>query len=288
MATILLSYNNRSDVATLSGGSWLASLPLTNLQDRRLGKVARSSNALTTSTTFDIDLGASATYPIGVYALVAHNLSASATVRIRASGDPTFATSLYDSGTVSAWPAGLIPTSLLEWENSNFWLGTISDQARAGFRSPYVCINTARTLARYHRVSISDTTNTDGYCQLGRLFLADIWSPTYNYQSGASLGWSDPTVIDTSVGGTRYYDQRNRYRTFTFRLGWVTQTEAYTQAMEMQRLVGMSGEVLVIPDSADATNGLRRNFLGRMSSLKQLPISETGLFSFDAELEEVI
>ena len=34
MSNILLAYQNRTDEGVLSGGSWLASLPLVNLQNR--------------------------------------------------------------------------------------------------------------------------------------------------------------------------------------------------------------------------------------------------------------
>ena len=48
MANCLISYPNRVDEATLSAGSWGSTLA--NLQDRQLSLVARSADALTTST----------------------------------------------------------------------------------------------------------------------------------------------------------------------------------------------------------------------------------------------
>src|SRR5262245_42530055 len=68
---------------TLSGGSWLVALPLTNLQDRRLARVARSTNDDAASTQFDVDLTVARS--IRVISLVNHNLSLAATVRVRSS-----------------------------------------------------------------------------------------------------------------------------------------------------------------------------------------------------------
>lgn len=73
MANCIIASPNLIDSGTLSGGSWVATLPVTNLQNRLLGKVARSTNAVLTSTKFTITY-ASAIYA-DVLALVAHNFS---------------------------------------------------------------------------------------------------------------------------------------------------------------------------------------------------------------------
>lgn len=86
MSNLLLGWPVYSDASvlytpTLSGGSWSASLPLTNLQDRRLSKVARSASAAITSTQFDLDLKVTRT--VGLFAIPKHTLSAAATIRVR-------------------------------------------------------------------------------------------------------------------------------------------------------------------------------------------------------------
>jgi hypothetical protein len=133
---MFLAWQNRTDEGTLSGGSWLAALPLVNLQYRQVQKVARSASAANASTQFMIDLGSAKA--IGVIALVVHNISVSGKVRVTASDTQTFTSTLYDSGWQLVWPYGVIPQDLLEWEDDNFWLGTLSQQARAGYQSPYI------------------------------------------------------------------------------------------------------------------------------------------------------
>jgi hypothetical protein len=93
MANAVFSYPNYSDVSDqvtpiLSGGSWNSSFPLTNLQDAVLSKVARSTNATAASTKFNVDLVS----PRGISRVIipSHNLSSSATARVRATNQPAW------------------------------------------------------------------------------------------------------------------------------------------------------------------------------------------------------
>jgi hypothetical protein len=66
----------------LSGGSWESLLPLSNAQLQELALVARSTNALETSTLFDLDCGT--VRSIRVHALWKHNLTSAGVARVRA------------------------------------------------------------------------------------------------------------------------------------------------------------------------------------------------------------
>lgn len=283
---ITLAWNNRTDAGTLSGGSWLASLPLTNLQNRQVQKVARSTNATNASTQFIIDLGQARN--IGVLALVVHNISVSGKVRITASDSAGFTTTYYNSGWVSVWPAGMIPQSLLEWEDDNFWLGTLSNNARSGYQSPYIHLLPTSQNMRYWKVEVDDTTNSDGYVQIGRLFMASTWVPTVNYSFGAGLGYTDPTPVDVSLSGAEYFDVRSRYRTFQFDLQYIAASEAYAYALDLQRLSGVSGEVLVVPDSTDTTNQPYRAFVGRLVQMGPIQQPQPSAFSASYQIKELL
>lgn len=262
MANITIGYPNRIDSATLSGGSWVSTLPQSNIKDRRLSKLARTTSA---GVSFTIDLGSAKT--VGILAIAAHNFSSSATIRLEGDDASGFSSLNYDSGTISAYPTGAIPQELLEWEDDNFWLGTISSQAIAGYRAPFILVIPAKPVLRYWRITISDASNSDGYTQMGRVFIGDAWTAEYNYSFGASLKFSDPTVVMESLGGEEYFDVRKNPREHEFNLQFLTETEAYARVIDMQRYAGVSGEVLVVPNSDDTSNGFRRNFLGRMVDL---------------------
>lgn len=286
MANLLLAYQNNTDGGTLSSGTWLASLPLANLQSRLVQRVARSSGATLAATKFDIDLGSAK--QTGVVALVAHNFSVVAKVRIRGDDAADFATPVYDSGWVDVWPAGMIPQSLLEWEDDNFWLGTLSQNARAGYQSPYIhVLPTAQTL-RYWRVEVDDTTNADGYIQIGRLFISPSWRPVVNYALGAELSFRDTSPIETSLSGAEYFDVRGKAREFGFTLEGLTESEAYDNVLQMQRLIGVSGEVLQIPDTEDTTRIPARAYVGRLVDLAPIGNSMPGRFGVSIKIRELI
>ena len=286
MSNILLAYQNRTDEAALSGGSWLASLPLANLQNRLVQRVARSSSAALAATLFNVDFGAVKT--IGVVALVVHNLSVGAKVRIRADDAADFATATYDSGWVDVWPSGLVPQDLLVWEEENFWLGTLSAQARAGYQSPYIHVLSAPQTYRYWRIELDDTTNSDGYVHIGRLFMSATWTPTINYNQGAELVYKDTTPTETSLSGAEYFDVRGKAREFSFTLEGLTDTEAYDVVLQLQRVAGISGEILQIPDLDDTTRIPARAYVGRLVDLSPISNNTPDRFKVQLKIRETL
>lgn len=83
----IIGFPIHSDEATLSGGAW-GLAPLANMQSDDPTEKARSTNALAASTQFDCDHGSPVVARI--VALVAHNMSKAAKVRLRASGRVDF------------------------------------------------------------------------------------------------------------------------------------------------------------------------------------------------------
>lgn len=424
MANIFLAWQNRVDEGTLSGGSWNASLPLTNLQNRQVQKVARSTNATVASTQFAINLGQA--QAIGVVALVVHNISVSGYYRVSGSdaaisnrlldsvdftsanwlkygsaqnvgitvtanigtapdntvtadqvvvaaigaavtlrqaitsttaavqfsvyvrqtagtartctidvgnsgtvqstsaalssnwtkitcaGSVTAATwvdiafsgtgtfevwdaelyngsgLLYDSGWAAVWPSGVIPQSLLEWEDDNFWLGTLSASARAGYQSPLIHKLAATQTLQHWNIELADTSNSSGYVQIGRLFMARGWTPGANYSYGASLGFKDPTPIEISLSGAEFFDVRSKYRVMNFALQYITKSEAYDYALQLQRLAGISGEILVVPDSDDTTGIPIRAFVGRLLQIGAVRQPQPTTYNVDFEVKELL
>lgn len=459
MASILLSWQNRANEAAVSGGSWQASLPLSNILNRQVQKVARSTNAAESSTAFVANLPAARS--IDVVALIVHNLSTSARVRIRGIGSggslgqrltspndftnaawtrqnvtvalndavaPTGATTAqrvtattansayveqaaspgpvfqyasssliyakkgsgandmnevrlrnttsgtdmltfrlnYDTGAVTTiqtsnvantvtvtadgdgwwrmevtvygnatsmpfgsavqvrigewnaippagayahfwtpmllsdsghqyaspyvkvWPDGTIPQDRLEWEEDNFWLGTLSRDARAGYQSPFIHVMPSTKVLTDIAVDIADSGSSDGYVQIGRLFMGRKWTPSVNYAYGAALQYEDPTPIEQSLTGAEYFDVRSRYRVFEFDLEYINTAEAYSSALDLQRLSGNNGEVLVVPDLDDATTMPARAFVGRLLTMGPIRQEKPSAHTVSLKLKELI
>jgi len=267
LANALLAYQNRVDSSTIVGGSWATALPLLNLKDRLLSKVARSTNTATASTQFTVTL--SKGFTIHVMALCRHNLSSGATWRIRAFSDAGFTTQVYDSGTEQVW--GAAQDSLqLEWQDDNFWSGRFEDEDLQGYYWNAIHILDVPTYSRYWKIELVDTTNTSGYLEIGRLFMSEAWTPTINMSWGASIGYNHRTQIEEAWDGTEFFDVRPPYRTAQFQLANMKTSEAMTRAFDMQRLAGVDKEVLFIYDKEDVQHLIRRAFLGRVRELSPI------------------
>lgn len=245
MSNILFGWPNYADVSVLytpalSGGSWSSSLPLTNLQDRRLHVVARSADALAASTQFDVDLGVART--IGCVAIPKHTMTSSGTVRVRGYSGAGHTTNVYDSGTVTPFPSGL------------------DAETAAGLNIPFV-VYPSSISARYWYVELTDTGNPDGYVDVSRLVIAGAFQPTVNISYEAELGLEDATTRVVSDGGAAQFRVRPIRRTLAGVLDEMPESEAFASWWRMQKQLGISGQVFVAYDPADTTYKHDRAFL---------------------------
>lgn len=268
MANCMLGFPNRTDQSVLSGGAWVSTLPRSNLQNRVIGKVARTVDTAATSTQFSIDLGSpKKTQLIG---LRNHNFSLQATYRVTASPDSGFSTLAYDSGWLSVWP-DVYPYGSLEWEDDNFWSGQYTDEEIDGYIAELDHILPTLKLARYWRVEINDTANAAGYIEIGRLFIGPAWQPKANMsKSGSSIAWETDTDVQKAIGGAEYFQRKPPYRVQLIALDWMDQDEAFSQAFELMRRAGVDQEILWIYDPDDTVHALRRRFLCRIRTLSPI------------------
>lgn len=286
MANALLAFNNRIDVATVSGGSWLSALPLTNVQSRAIKQVARSTNLLLGSTQFTIDLGPDKV--IRMLALVGHNLSLVARYRIRGGADNTFLTWSYDSGWLDVWPP-VYSSYNLDWQSLNWWSGRYLDEERQGYTWNLPHILPAAVNYRYWLVELDDQTKTDtAYVDVGRVFVAGAWQPVINMAPGASIGWETNTQVQEALSGAEFFQRRNPYRVAQFTTDFMLDNEAMANAFDIQRRVGVDAEVFYIFDPADTVHLLRRSFLGRLRRMNPIEITNFLLRKTAWEVKELL
>ncbi len=269
MANCLFAYPDRALAATLTGGSWSATLTLANLKDRLVTKVARSTNALATSTTFDANLGAAR--DLRLLALLGSNLSQAATVRWRLYSDSGYTQLVHDTGALPVSWSALEAEALSDWR-PDLW---------------HVLPSTKN--GRYLRVSIVDTANPAGYIEIGRALAMPAWSPAVN------LAWGNPihydhsaTVIERSLGGPRYAGRRRPLRLQRIELPHLTSGEAHQAILEMQRTLGRDGELFFVHDPA-ATDFYQRqrSFLATMDEPNPLDNPYIANYSSSLALLEV-
>lgn len=256
--TAVVGYSNQIDAASLSGGSWNASYPLINLQNRYLAQKARSSDATTGSTVIDIDLGSAQS--IGLVALVAHNLSAAATVRIQGSSSASQTPSLYDSTAEILYTGG-------------------TDYAKT-FTS---------VSARYWRISINDTGNAAGYVEFGRLFIGPRFRPaTTNIDWGESLAIQSRSNVQEAISGHEFFEQRPSRRVWTAKWSWLTDSEAYSSLHTIMAATDIHREVYLIAEDTDTGYRAQRNFLGRFRQLNPIEYPYLSTHACGVEIAELL
>ena len=257
MANLGLFYPNRVTGATITGGSWLAQLPATNVGTRALGQVARSTNAATSSTKLRFDLLVSRS--LRAFALANHNLSTAAQWRIllgTSSGAGDVLTTSWFTAILATYEAGFTALGVEDgtYQRNGFAVIQVLSQAYS---------------ARYVTIEIDDTTNTDGYVQIGRAVIAGGYIPTINASYGLRDSWKDFTTIDHSETGVLWYTPRRRLRNVSFVLEHLDLTSGVT-LHEMQRMLGMADEVLYAADIEDMAYTQRYGFLATHRELSAL------------------
>ncbi|WP_295991552.1 hypothetical protein [Rugamonas sp.] len=270
----MIGFPNRIDTAAITGGSFVATLPLANLQTRSLGEVARSTNLNLSSTRFDIAFPKQVS--ARVFALPNHNITIYGKYRLRCSNDPGYATTLFDTGWVRVWPA-IYPYGTLPWEDSRWWSGRNSLDQLAGQYATLTVILPQTVVAQYWRLEIDDGGNPAGFIQAGRVFIGPAWQPATNPSFGLSIGWETKTDVQAALGGAEYFGRRVPYRVTKFTIDYMSEDEGFASAFDMDRQAGIDQEVFWVHDPDDTVHAQRRQYLGRFQVLNplQLPVFNT-------------
>lgn len=264
MGKLYLGWPNRAGAgATVSGGSWLPALPLSNLLTREMTDIARSDGL--SNAVIDFDLGTSRT--LRAFALCNHNLTRTAVWRIQL-GSAAGLADIYDSGDQVVWRISF-DTGELEWEDNNWWKGNYDDDA-VGHPFAAIFMANADHSARHMRITITDDFNPSGYVQLGRVFAGNGISPRFNMAYGAGEKWETLSQVESAPGGTDFFDERRAYRVSQFTIDHIDQQTEFASFYEMQRRLGTTGEVLFIPSDGDMAASQLRGFVGRMRQLSPI------------------
>lgn len=288
MGTLTAIYQNYADAAVLSGGSYV--LPLSNVKDPDIGKVARSANLLAASTLLRVDLGAPR--PIGGVALGPTNLSPGAQFRIRAYSDAAYSAQVYTSGTQTLsgtlmnWS---VPANWLAWEDPGFWFGIPNIFEQALFAPWAFGIFQTDVTARYWLVEVFDEGNRDGYVQFGRLLMGRAFRPSINYVPGAEFRVDPIYLRSESIGGRR--DDWDIGRRRALRVSFpelLAESELFNDVLRMQHVLGASKQLFVVPDPDDAGNLQKRSFLATMKAPPPIVQAGMGRGSTAFDLEEVL
>lgn len=320
-SNISLSYPNRIDECTLTGTSanWTANLPLSNIQNPVLKKVARTVNGVNASgTQISVTLGLvlPKRREIGCIAIANHNFTTNAKVQVLGFYNADFTNTAiqiaagkstqFDSGVnYFAYPR-LFPaeSGKYPFTDPNWWYGTIeSDRLRE-----YTPLATFFPEKNYEVMSvlitITDTNNPDNYLEMGRVFIGRTIEPKNNPEYGdISQGYIDLSETQRAVNNTKYHYIRPKMRTLSCTLKHLDKDEAFGGFYDAQREVGLTGEMLYAfskPEYVGSVNNdgginmttdksfYQRSFLCNFSDLSPVDMPYVNGYATALKLEEIV
>jgi hypothetical protein len=270
---------------TLTGGSWNATYPRENMKSLPLARVARSADATLASTqvigTLDKDRG------VRLFALVRHNLSLAARYRLRLYQDAARTILLLDTGWVDVWPE-VYPADQLEWEDDQWWTGKYSEDEIAGYTWTRPIWLGQLYLARAFHLEIDDTTNADGFVQLGLLEVAQGYQVRLNVRYGYQEGWRPRSPAVEALGGARYFDQRDKPRVARGEIKYLPRDEVMARWFEIVRQQDVVEPMLWFPFPEEEVHWLRTAMLARLTDPGLLTYSVHARGDVAFSLEEVL
>ncbi len=268
MENTVISNSAIVDAATITAGSALSSLPVSNLKRAQPKDVWRSDDLNNLYLVIDL-LSAQS---INLIALLFHNASDDATWQVRAATSEANLTAApgYDSGNMNmwdaSWPSDQSPVHSIKWLSS----------------SPQTY--------RYWRIDVTDAANVDSYFQAGRLYIDNAWqlAALKNIEFGWEVRFIDPSFKSRSKGGQLYSEESNRWREIVLPINWQTEDEMYNNLYELQRRRGTSQDVFVLRDPDATTHLLRQSIYGAMKQLPPFVNERSQVFRTRLIIEEML
>lgn len=256
---MLLGWINRADDALLTTDSELASLPASNVQQVHVAQKWHTAAGVKSAyIVFDMQ----SSVACQLLGILGANLTASATVRLRASDADSGATSslLLDTGSLAA-------------------------TAKTGYGQSYH--DFTDTTARYWRLDIADATLADNL-QIGRVFLGPRWAPSSNQEYGWSVQVRDPSLVDRAYAGQKYVNTKPQMRVLQFGLNWMDEAEMYGNAFALARAAGIVGDVLAVHDNLGSAYIAEQSVWGALVDVQPLVHENARIFRTKFTIEETL
>lgn len=262
-------------------------MPLTNLQDRDLGTIARSAGSTLSNTQILFDLGVIRT--VGGIALGPTNLTPGSQYRVTSYDDAAMTDLLYDSG-IKEIPGTTVDSLDLEWENPGFWYGIEDPRV---VTAPWIIEvipedQLVSVAAQHWKIEIFDTGNADGFVEIGYAMIGQAFRPSLNFDENNSFGRVQLTDTVEALGGHRDYWHRGSRR--TMRVTWwrLDEPEGWGDIYRMMTRMGIHEPMFIVQDPDDLENIQKRSFLATFRSTPELRLIIADGVTTGFEVEEML
>lgn len=252
MANIRFVIGNAHDEASLTATT--QALPIENTQRSERALVWRSTNLEDQLIEGTLHTGK----VISCLALLHHNLGANGLRQIEMfNGDEL----VYDSGPVDValllpagiWRAGIDP-----------WHATFNDRLPTGLSAAILWLPQPTIITRY-RIRVSDYGNPNGYLQIGRILLGDVFSPQFNINFAPKITWQESGDHKITEGGSlRTLGRGDLRRKLSLNLNWLNDADR-SQLITQMGQAGLGTDVLIslYPTSSSVMQQLEGTLLAR-------------------------
>lgn len=284
---ITLCWPNYVPAATLSGGSWVPTLPLSHVQDRRLAVIAKTASLDPIDTQFTITLPKRR--QLHAIAIAAHNLSPTATVRARVYRDAGKTDLIYDTGVQNVWPIVYTLSDVI-WGDDNFWNRRLSEDDRSTYTPLSLLFFDDRLIGTAVDVELNDPQNLSGAIELGRVILANAWQPTYNAAYGIQHGYNSGTQMSTAndISRTEYADRVTPKRTVSLDLQFLNEYDAFIRLHRLQRTQDIVDEIIYAYSITNTPVNFSRTMLCRQVELNPVSQPYYAHYEHPMNLQEIL
>jgi len=236
-------------------GSFVAGLTPDNFTNEDKSFVMRTSAA----SDFYVEYTWGAPIPLNSVALAQYNFDANTSIRVRIwNTDDTGLTPVYDSGATGTSQYKLWG---IDWEWGIDGFDSIIDEGV----SEDISLLTFDTVGgKKLRIDFTDSTNADGYTQVGRAFVGQGFQPRVNASWGLQFTDVDDTIHSRAQDGL-WANKGNHYRQLEFALEWLNDSEHMTLRSDLKRR-GRHQDIMVIvyPDEYEAKKNMYA-IIGKLS-----------------------
>lgn len=257
-------------LATFTADSAAAGYPASNLASSDLNQVWRS-----TATTAEISFTLSRALPVGFVAMLRHNMSQGATFRLRLYSDAAWTTLKYDSSTDTAlvggqdvWPVSY-SFSQLDFEDDNWitWQYRSEQLTGQAWDRP-VWLTNNRYLVQSGKLTLTNTFNSAGYVQVGRLEIARGYQLTRGIALQSASGYAPNSIVSQADGGKEYGQLRMKPKVFQGTFPSLPRDESeLVKDLKRQHDVVPEQGIFWHPFPTDPTLWLRNSFYARFADL---------------------
>ena len=282
MTNCYILWKNNINKASFSGGNW--SLDLSNISDIALSKIARSNSLALVDTKFTLSFS-SDIYNKAI-ALINHNMSTTAKIKITATKNAGAITT-YDSDWIDVYPS-VYDSFDLEWEDSNWWYGRPTEDMLSGYTRNFIHIFPSNIVADQWHIEIDDSNSTNSYIDIGYAFLSPAWQPQRNYNFGSRLGFISRTRHDYSLGGSSHFDKQRSARKWEIDINNMSESESYSQIIDMLSARGMSDPVIFIPNPENQQEIFRQVFLATITDTSGITHKAYNLYDTHLVFRELL